>query len=117
EASRWWLPGQWTAAGETPPLPHRHPVHHPLRFGHYLYVGCCLAGLAVVDVADLSAPKTVARHPLHGHLTHTVLPTGGGEDTGRFVVAVDEAWWDEEGHLTIVDLANRTGPQIASQYD
>jgi hypothetical protein len=117
EVSRWWLPGQWTAGGETPTLPHRHRVHHPLRFGDHLYVGCCLAGLAVVDVTDLGAPKTVARHPLHGHFTHTVLPIGSGRDANRFVAAVDEAWWDEAGHLTIVDLADRAQPTIPSQYD
>jgi hypothetical protein len=113
EVSRWWLPGQWTAGGETPALPHRHRVHHPLRFGHHLYVGCCLAGLAVVDVADLAAPRTVARHPLHGHFTHTVLPLDGG----RFVAAVDEAWWDEAGHLSIVDLDDRPRPSIVAEYD
>jgi hypothetical protein len=116
EVSRWWLPGQRIAGDEGPPLPNRHRVHHPLRFGSHLYVGCCLAGLAVVDITDLSVPRTVARHPLHGLFTHTVMPVGGRVEPHRFVVAVDEAWWDEDGNLTVVDLADRAQPKVVSRY-
>jgi len=45
EMSRWWLPGQHVAAGETPSWPGRqHRLHHALRFGTELWAGCGTAG-------------------------------------------------------------------------
>ncbi len=119
EVSNWWLPGQWLAGGESPSWSGvRHRVHHPLRWGDRLYVGCCHAGMAIVDVTDLSAPKTIARHPLHGLFSHTVLPAGSSDgDEGKFVIAVDEGWWNEDGAFTVVDITNLTDLQIATTVD
>ena len=34
EVGRWWMPGQWTAGGETPSWKGRnHRCHHPIRRG------------------------------------------------------------------------------------
>src|ERR1051326_2458798 len=39
EAGRWWMPGQWTAGGETPTWHGTdHRCHHPIRRGNRLYV-------------------------------------------------------------------------------
>ena len=39
EVGRWWMPGQWTAGGETPTWKGRqHRCHHPIRLGNRLYV-------------------------------------------------------------------------------
>ena len=39
EVGRWWMPGQWTAGGETPAWPGRqHRCHHAIRRGDRLYV-------------------------------------------------------------------------------
>lgn len=119
EVSRWWLPGQWVEGGEAPSWEGvRHRVHHPLRSGDRLYVGCCHAGMAIIDISDLADPKTITRHPLHGLFSHTVMPveTGAGDER-RLVVAVDEGWWDEAGAFTVVDITNPARSEIVSTLD
>lgn len=38
EVGRWWMPGQWTASGETPSWGYRETwCHHPLRLGNRLH--------------------------------------------------------------------------------
>ena len=38
EVGRWWMPGQWTAGGETPTWHGTdHRCHHPIRRGDRLY--------------------------------------------------------------------------------
>ena len=61
EVSRWWLPGQNIAAGEKPSWSgKRHRLHHALRFGNEMFASCWHGGFRIVDVADLTQPKTVA---------------------------------------------------------
>jgi hypothetical protein len=61
EVSRWWMPGQHVAGGETPiPEGREHRLHHALRFGDELWAGVWHAGLRVVDVADPHAPREIA---------------------------------------------------------
>ena len=116
EVSRWWLPGQWVAGGEDPTLHKGHRVHHPLRFGNRLYVSCCNAGMALVDVSDLCHPRTIVRHPLHGLFTHTVMPyqDSAGDD---FVVAVDEGWWKLEGGVTVLSLDQSLAASIVAAHN
>lgn len=62
EAGRWWLPGQWTAGGETPAWKGTaHRTHHPLRHGDRLYIGCWFGGYAIADIADLVSPAGESR--------------------------------------------------------
>ena len=66
EVSRWWLPGQHIAAGEKPNWSgKRHRLHHALRFGNEMFASCWHGGFRIVDVADLSKPKTVASYNYH----------------------------------------------------
>ena len=61
EVGRWWWPGQWTAGGEEPEIQaSRIRCHHPIRRGDRLYVSYWLAGWAILDISDMSKPKTVA---------------------------------------------------------
>src|SRR5262252_8146428 len=60
EISRWWMPGQHTAGGETPTWPGRqHRLHHALRFGNEMWASCWHGGFFIVDVSDLSKPKAL----------------------------------------------------------
>ena len=60
EVSRWWMPGQNLAAGEKPSWAgKRHRLHHALRFGDKSWAGCWHAGVRVIDVSDIRAPKTI----------------------------------------------------------
>jgi hypothetical protein len=77
EVSRWWMPGQHVAGGETPTWRAQDwRLHHTLRHEHLLYAGCWHGGLRVIDVSDIRSPRTVGTynyHPLYREPTHTVM--------------------------------------------
>ncbi len=94
EVSRWWMPGQHVAGGETPTWSgRRHRLHHALRFGNEMWASCWHAGFWVVDVSDLSKPKSAGTynyHPLFPEPTHTVMPVPGRVGGRRIALAIDE---------------------------
>jgi hypothetical protein len=94
EVSRWWMPGQHIAGGETPTWSgRRHRLHHALRFGNEMWASCWHGGFRVVDVSDFAKPKTVGSynyHPLFPEPTHTVLPLAETSRGRRIAVAIDE---------------------------
>jgi hypothetical protein len=94
ELSRWWMPGQHVAGGETPTWSgRRHRLHHALRFGDEMWASCWHAGFWVVDISDLARPKSAGNynyHPLFPEPTHTVLPLPGRIGGRRIAVAIDE---------------------------
>ena len=77
EVARWWMPGQHTAGGETPTWSgYKNRLHHTLRSGDTLWAACWQAGLRVVDVSDITRPRTIGEynyHPPFPEPTHTVL--------------------------------------------
>ncbi|MDQ1563126.1 MAG: hypothetical protein QOI14_77 [Actinomycetota bacterium] len=74
EAGRWWWPGQ--AEDETPgwPTSQRWAAHHALIDGDRAYLGFDDAGMVILDVHDLSKPKTIDRLSWDGGATHTCMP-------------------------------------------
>ena len=78
EVGRWWMPGQWTAGGETPSWSGRqHRCHHPIRLGNRLYVSYWHGGFVILDIEDMSKPKFVSGldwSPPFITPTHTALP-------------------------------------------
>jgi hypothetical protein len=94
EVSRWWMPGQHIAGGETPSWSgRRHRLHHALRFDDEMWASCWHGGFRVVDISDLSKPKTVGScnyHPLFPEPTHTVLPVQERLRGRRIALAIDE---------------------------
>jgi hypothetical protein len=94
EVSRWWLPGQHTAGGETPAWPgRRHRLHHALRVGDLLWAGCWMAGVRVIDVSDIRKPTTVGAynyHPPFPEPTHTFREMPARIAGKRIAVAIDE---------------------------
>jgi hypothetical protein len=77
EVSRWWMPGQNIAAGETPhPRGRDHSLHHAMRCGDQLYAGCWFSGISIIDISDITKPRTLGRHqydPPFPEPTHTFL--------------------------------------------
>jgi hypothetical protein len=94
EVSRWWMPGQNIAGGEKPAWSgKRHRLHHALRFGSEMWASCWHGGFRIVDVSDLTRPKTVATynyHPPFPEPTHTVMPVPDKIGARRIAIAVDE---------------------------
>jgi hypothetical protein len=103
EVSRWWMPGQHTAAGERPTWPGtRNRLHHALRQGNELWAAVWYAGLRVIDIRDVRAPRTIGAynyHPPFPEPTHTVLRVPF-EVAGRTIaVAADEEHDHTPGQL------------------
>jgi hypothetical protein len=94
EVSRWWMPGQNVAAGETPSWSgKRHRLHHALRFGNEMWASCWHGGFRVVDIADIAKPKTVASynyHPPFPEPTHTAMPLPMKIGGKRIALTIDE---------------------------
>jgi hypothetical protein len=103
EVSRWWMPGQNAAAGETPHwrgLSNR--LHHALRFGNELWAAVWYAGIRVLDARDISKLKTVGEfnyHPPFPEPTHTVAPVPVRWEGRQIAVAVDEEHDHVHGQL------------------
>jgi hypothetical protein len=94
EISRWWMPGQHIAGGETPTWSgKRHRLHHALRFGDEMWASCWHGGFSVVDVADIARPRTLGSynyHPPFPEPTHTAMPVPGRFAGKRIALAIDE---------------------------
>jgi hypothetical protein len=94
EVSRWWLPGQHVAGGEKPHWPgRRNRLHHALRAGARLWAGCWHAGLRVIDISDIRAPRTIGEynyHPPFPEPSHTFMPVPFAIGGRSIAVAIDE---------------------------
>ena len=85
EVSRWSMPQQHVASGETPhPRGKEHRLHHAMRSGDKMFAGFWHSGVAIVDVSDISRPRTLGHYqydPPCTEPTHTFLavpfPIGG----------------------------------------
>jgi hypothetical protein len=94
EVGRWWMPGQWTAGGETPSWSGRqHRCHHPIRQGDRLYVSYWHGGFVILDVADLARPRFVSGldwSPPFITPTHTAVPVPFPLRGRRVLLMADE---------------------------
>jgi hypothetical protein len=74
---RWWLPGMWTAGGETPNWKGRYALHHALVTGNLAYGAWRDGGMTVHDVSDPTKPRLLVHRnwsPPFGGGTHSPLP-------------------------------------------
>lgn len=116
EVSRWWLPGQWTAGGETPTWEgKRHRTHHALRCGDRLAIGCWYGGLALVDVSDITRPRTLSYldwSPPYLAPTHTAMKIPWKIRERDILVATDEhitdAHTDPSPFFWVVDISDES---------
>ena len=94
EVGRWWMPGQWTAGGETPTWSGRqHRCHHPIRLGNRLYVSYWHGGFVILDIEDMAKPTYVSGldwSPPFITPTHTALPVPFPLHGRRVMIAADE---------------------------
>jgi hypothetical protein len=94
EVGRWWMPGQWTAGGETSTWDHtEHRCHHPLRQGNRLYVSYWHGGFFILNIEDISKPKLVSSYnysPPFPCPTHSAVPIPYPINGRRILMVVDE---------------------------
>lgn len=94
EVSRWWMPGQHVAGGETPTWKgQRQRLHHALRDGDRLWASCWHGGARVIDISDIHHPKTLgsfAYQPPFPEPTHTFMRIPGVVEGRDIAVIADE---------------------------
>ena len=126
EVGRWWSPGQWTAGGETVADGAQPPshCHHPLRMGDRLYTSYWQGGFHILDVSDITEPKTVCSvdySPPFVCPTHTCLPIPFDIKGRKYMFVADEdvARTDRDGPAAFVwmfDITDETNPVPVSTY-
>ncbi len=94
EVSRWWLPGQHIAGGETPTWKgYGTRLHHAMRVGDELWAAVLDAGFRVLDISDVQVPRVIGAHNYHPPVvepSHTIMPVEPLIDGRRIAVGVDE---------------------------
>jgi hypothetical protein len=127
EVGRWWMPGQWTAGGETPAWKGAaHKCHHPLRYGNRLYTSYWHGGFVILDIEDMSKPRFVSGldwSPPFPWPTHTALRIPFKIDNRDFLVVSDEDVVRLEGcppypsaFLWVVDITDEKHPAVISSF-
>ncbi|MDR5769898.1 hypothetical protein [Caballeronia sp. LZ028] len=76
---RCWIPGMWTAGGETPNWKsgRRYALHHVVVAGNLAYGAWRDGGLTIIDIGDPENPKLLVHRntdPPFGGGTHSPLP-------------------------------------------
>jgi hypothetical protein len=115
---KWWMPGQWTAGGETATWEGTdHRCHHPIRLGNRLYTSYWLGGFVILDIDDMSKPKMVSGldwSPPFTCPTHTALPLPFDIRGGRYLVVADEDVQRQHGEVPafmwMVDVTDERHP-------
>jgi hypothetical protein len=118
EASRWWIPGQWTAGGERQfwsPAGLRVMIHHGLTNGNRLYMGMWDHGLGILDISNKEKPFLSSQLQwVNGRRSHTALPL----PVRKLLVQSDEArdGADYPTYVRIIDLQDEQNPRVLSRF-
>ncbi|MCH8168743.1 MAG: RNA polymerase subunit sigma-70 [Proteobacteria bacterium] len=103
EVSRWHLPGQHLAGGETPSWEgYTHRLHHAMRRGDELWAAVWQGGFRVLDIGDIAAPREIGAHAFPAAIpepTHTVMPLEQRIGGRRYAIAIDEEHDHVKGRL------------------
>ncbi len=122
-AGSWWIPGTGVHDVETwekSSPADRHQVHGIIPSGDRAYVSCVDAGMVILDISDVSAPKFISRikwNPPYGGYVHTALPLPGR----GLVIATCEAvrpTCEEDGdkRVWVVDVRYERQPVTISTF-
>jgi hypothetical protein len=121
QAGVWWIPGtkqgEETPSDWTPFAGEHFHVHGAIPHGDRSYVALVDAGMAILDISDISKPRTISHidwSPPFGGYAHTTLPLPGR----RLVVAVDESVKydcnEGEKRVWLIDVREERNPVIVS---
>lgn len=94
EVSRWHMPGQHLAGGETPTWTgYGTRLHHAMRCGDELWAAVMHAGVRVLDASDITNPTLKGSYRFPEAIpepTHTVMPLENRIGGRRYALAIDE---------------------------
>ncbi|MCI5111557.1 MAG: hypothetical protein MRY75_13480 [Marivita sp.] len=103
EVSRWHMPGQHVANGETPTgVGYSHRLHHAMRCGDELWAAVWHAGIRVLDASDITKPTLKGSYRFPKGIpepTHTVMPLEQTINGRRYAIAIDEEHDHKPGRL------------------
>jgi hypothetical protein len=125
EVGRWWYPGQ--RAGDADPAPGEIPLPDESNQGvrphnidvfashaNRAYLGYIDGGLVILDIGDLTHPRTVSIVRYVGPFTHTVFPLFDRNLAFVSEEAVQDACADAPKHMAVWDIADETKPRLVS---
>lgn len=119
EVGRWWMPGMWSAGGESPSWTGRWALHHAVVADDVAYCGWRDGGLVLLDVKDPTSPRLLGHrnwNPPFGGGTHSGLPL----PDRNLCLAPDEATQDDcaDGikRLWVADVREPTNPVTISTF-
>ncbi|MGQ7793861.1 LVIVD repeat-containing protein [Faunimonas sp. B44] len=124
EVSRWWMPGQHVAGGETPTWRgYSNRLHHAMRCGDELWASVWHAGIRVIDASDIRDLRTVGEYDYHPAIpepTHTVMPFENMIGGRRYAAAIDEEHVHVRGRLRgfmwILDVTDLSAIKAVSTF-
>lgn len=121
EVARWWLPGQWRDGGET-----GAPADTGLHGGAYVeedraYLPYGGAGLIILDVSDVAAPRLVSRlsfsPPFQSRIAvHTAIPLRQRQLVAVNSEAIAEECREPLGFAGLVDASDERAPSLLSLF-
>lgn len=125
EVSRWHMPGQHIAGGETPTWDgYGIRLHHAMRCGDELWAAVWHAGYRVLDATDIRnlVVKGSYRFPeAIPEPTHTIMPLEQLIDGRRYAVAIDEEHDHQPGRLHgflwVIDVTDPAAMEPVAAWD
>lgn len=125
EVSRWHMPGQHIAGGETPTWDgYGIRLHHAMRCGNELWAAVWHAGYRVLDATDIRnlVVKGSYRFPeAIPEPTHTIMPLEQLIDGRRYAVAIDEEHDHQPGRLHgflwVIDVTDPAAMEPVAAWD
>jgi hypothetical protein len=121
EVSRWWVPGQWLAGGETG-LANATFLHGGAYVkGARAYLPYSAGGFVTLDIADVSKPRLISdlsfSPPFLDFIcVHTALPLNQRNLVVVNSEAIQEGGNEALNHACIVDVAEETNPRLISMF-
>jgi hypothetical protein len=120
----WWVPGSkeqdsrpWQPLD---PTQNHFQVHGAIPHGNRAYVSCIDAGMAILDISDLSSPTLISHinwNPPYGGYSHTSLPLPGR----GLLIEVCEYLGDNperngDKRIWVIDIRDERQPVIISSF-
>ena len=125
EVSRWHMPGQHVAGGETPTWDgYGVRLHHAMRCGDELWAAVWHAGYRVLDASDIRNLTVKGSYRFPAAIpepTHTVMPLEQPINGRRYAVAIDEEHDHKPGQLHgfiwVIDVTDPAAMEPVAAWD